>query len=1171
MDIITYALLKGKIKKASEELSQLEQEVDILNGDSSTPGSVQYQIAEVIAGAPEEYNTLLEIAQWLSEHEDDYAAVIEDIINLKAQKTALKNADGTYNSELTIGEGLTVVNNILKLNPIQVTQAEYDALTPEEQNNGTVYYIIDAGSSGDIAAGTAITITVMQDGTKRISVELADDVSDDELPITSKAVKDALAAQQLTAGTNISIDNGVISATDTKYTAGANISIDANNVISADAAAYTAGTNISIDNNVISATDTTYTAGSNITIDTNNEISATDTVYTAGNGITINNNNEIIVDNPIPSATATDAGKVLMVNSQGTWVATDTYSDTIIFTYDEDTGELTCNKTNAQLLDANVHDKFELVVTPKIAGATPETIENLYQVVTKTDSIAFVFVAPNKVYSINVDASTMGVNIVNTKVTGGDNVTLTYDEATDSLQISTNANTNKVEITQAEYNALPTAIKKNGSVYFITDAGSEGGGSYSAGTGIDITNNVISIAPDTDLSSISENAVQNKVVAEALEAMQPALTAGTNITIDNNTISATDTTYSAGTGINIDNNNHINNLFTVNNDVLTYNGITINPKTEATAVTYATTTNVSDALNNVTNNINNVATVVNGHTTQIQNLQGSLSTATTAIGDLTTAVSDINGKFGDYLPKTNPIYNGTFSTNTSNALGNGSIALGYDNSALGVGSIAIGNSTTSDGESSFALGIAASAVAKAAFAEGRATTASAQYAHAEGYQTKAAGDAAHAEGLNTYAAGYYSHAEGYGSQATAIYTHAEGQNTSAYGDCSHTEGNATYTSTSYAHAEGYSSSAIGTIAHAEGNSTKAIGESTHSEGEATTASGVHAHAEGWSTRASGNHSHSEGWNTTASGLISHAEGVQTHAADYGAHVEGHLTTATRFAHAEGEGSYAASTAAHAEGLYTTASNACSHTEGHGTYAGSTAAHAEGYFTRANGLYSHAEGIRTTANGDYSHAGGYYTIASENYQTAIGKFNAIASNALFIIGNGTSAADNEINLSNAFTVDVDGNVAIAGDLTLNNGTAAVTVADKLLPATTIADAGKILAVDDNGQWGAQPFHKYSTTEQVVGEWIDGRPVYEITLTVAATTQVSDVAWAAIPFIETVPSGIDKLIDAIYTGSVPNKSSIRFYFDGSDICGASDHSPHENIAANDNLIFRYIKTV
>lgn len=57
--------------------------------------------------------------------------------------------------------------------------------------------------------------------------------------------------------------------------------------------------------------------------------------------------------------------------------------------------------------------------------------------------------------------------------------------------------------------------------------GGGGGTEYTAGDGIDITNDVISV--DT-------------------ETIQPKLTAGSNVTIDNNTISATDTTYSSFTG-----------------------------------------------------------------------------------------------------------------------------------------------------------------------------------------------------------------------------------------------------------------------------------------------------------------------------------------------------------------------------------------------------------------------------------------------------------------------------------------------------------------------------------------------------------------------------------------------------------------------------------------------
>lgn len=73
---------------------------------------------------------------------------------------------------------------------------------------------------------------------------------------------------------------------------------------------------------------------------------------------------------------------------------------------------------------------------------------------------------------------------------------ITFDQLNTSLEkVKSYVDDKIVTLTQAEYNALTEEEKNNGTVYFITD-GQGGGGTgneYFAGTGIDITSNVISI------------------------------------------------------------------------------------------------------------------------------------------------------------------------------------------------------------------------------------------------------------------------------------------------------------------------------------------------------------------------------------------------------------------------------------------------------------------------------------------------------------------------------------------------------------------------------------------------------------------------------------------------------------------------------------------------------
>ena len=77
--------------------------------------------------------------------------------------------------------------------------------------------------------------------------------------------------------------------------------------------------------------------------------------------------------------------------------------------------------------------------------------------------------------------------------------------------------------------------------------GGGGGGSYTAGTGIDITDDTISV--DTETIQTKLTAGNNITISDStISATDTTYTAGSNITISDNVISATDTTYSAFTG-----------------------------------------------------------------------------------------------------------------------------------------------------------------------------------------------------------------------------------------------------------------------------------------------------------------------------------------------------------------------------------------------------------------------------------------------------------------------------------------------------------------------------------------------------------------------------------------------------------------------------------------------
>lgn len=80
----------GLVKQVNDNKAAIE----VLNGSNTTEGSVAYQIAQVVAGADASYDTLKEIADWISTHGTDAAAMNTQITTNKNDIVALKTQVG---------------------------------------------------------------------------------------------------------------------------------------------------------------------------------------------------------------------------------------------------------------------------------------------------------------------------------------------------------------------------------------------------------------------------------------------------------------------------------------------------------------------------------------------------------------------------------------------------------------------------------------------------------------------------------------------------------------------------------------------------------------------------------------------------------------------------------------------------------------------------------------------------------------------------------------------------------------------------------------------------------------------------------------------------------------------------------------------------------------------
>lgn len=87
--------IQGDIVSMTEDIGDLQDAVDILNGDSTVEGSVDKKvalaIAQIVANAPSSLDDLEEIATWITQHGTDAAGMLNRIV---ANETAITNIQG---------------------------------------------------------------------------------------------------------------------------------------------------------------------------------------------------------------------------------------------------------------------------------------------------------------------------------------------------------------------------------------------------------------------------------------------------------------------------------------------------------------------------------------------------------------------------------------------------------------------------------------------------------------------------------------------------------------------------------------------------------------------------------------------------------------------------------------------------------------------------------------------------------------------------------------------------------------------------------------------------------------------------------------------------------------------------------------------------------------------
>lgn len=123
------AKIKAEQTRAEGKEKEISDKLAIVDGDSNTEGSFRKAIADVIAAAPEDLDTLKEIADKLAGNDDLHTA-LNQAITEKADASALANSLNTVNDSVSsLRVGLSKKQDKITVNSVDVTDIETADIT----------------------------------------------------------------------------------------------------------------------------------------------------------------------------------------------------------------------------------------------------------------------------------------------------------------------------------------------------------------------------------------------------------------------------------------------------------------------------------------------------------------------------------------------------------------------------------------------------------------------------------------------------------------------------------------------------------------------------------------------------------------------------------------------------------------------------------------------------------------------------------------------------------------------------------------------------------------------------------------------------------------------------------------------------------------------------------